>query len=239
VTGALAVTLLAAVAKHAPAAATAAAPAAAPAAAADFTPDWTWQGEDSGPESFTNVYITNGWATIRGQTDNQFIRPRPQSSSSSSSSSSNGQLSGQYVAVIRVSDGKFVVPKGVDLFGASSATDGAVDGSSSNGGSSTKRSTNLVDVSSSRVAGCVLIGDSEDRPFPRFRIVVKADSNRVLADSVAAPGVPIFKGREGVACEDLKERVSGFAGSTDPTRGKLVDFYKPSSCKFVIDDCSG
>ncbi|WIA17112.1 hypothetical protein OEZ85_014007 [Tetradesmus obliquus] len=132
----------------------------------EFTANWTWQGEESGPEQFSNVYITNGWATIRGLTDNQFIRPRPKSSSSSrSSSSSSSQMTGQYVAV--------------------------------------------------------------------------AGSNRVLADSVAAPGVPIFKGRQGVACEDVKERVLGFAGSTDPTRGRLVDFYKPSSCKFVVDDCSG
>jgi hypothetical protein len=163
------------------------------------------------------VYTTNGWAAIRGTTDNQFIRPRP----ASSSSSSDGQMTGQYVAVVRVSDGKWVVPKGVDSSFAESSS-----------------SSGLVDISSSQLSGCVLVGDTEDRPFPRFRLVVQSGSNRVLANSVAAPGVSIFKGREGIACEDVKERVLGFAGSTDPTRGQLVEFYKPNSCKFVIDDCS-
>jgi hypothetical protein len=186
----------------------AAADAAAAAAAAEFTANWTWQGEDSGPEQFTNVYITNGWAAIRGLADNQLIRPRPQSSSSSSSSSqSSGQLTGQYVAVLRVKDGKWVVPKGVDFSGKSSTADTGSSSSSGKqvvdgGGSST-----IVDVSSSRLPGCVLLGDTEDRPFPRFRLVVQDGSNRVLADSLAAPGVPIFKGRQGVACEDIRERV--------------------------------
>ncbi|WIA37347.1 hypothetical protein OEZ86_014276 [Tetradesmus obliquus] len=204
----------------------------------EFTANWTWQGEESGPEQFSNVYITNGWATIRGLTDNQFIRPRPKSSSSSrSSSSSSSQMTGQYVAVVRVADGKFVVPKSVDLSGSTAGSSSSRE--AVNGSSSSSSSSSLVDVSSSKLAGCVLVGDTEDRPFPRFRIVVQAGSNRMLADSVAAPGVPIFKGRQGVACEDVKERVLGFAGSTDPTRGRLVDFYEPSSCKFVIDDCSG
>jgi hypothetical protein len=195
----------------------------------EFTPDWTWPGEPSGPQQFKDAYTTNGWAAIRDTTDNQFIRPRP---SSSSSSSSDGQMTGQYVAVVRVSDGKWVVPKGVSspADSSSSSYEADNDSSSSNG---------LVDISSSKLSGCVLVGDTEDRPFPCFRIVVQSGSKRVLANSVAAPGVAIFKGREGTACEDLKERVLGFAGSTDPTRGQLVEFYKPNSCKFVIDDCSG
>jgi hypothetical protein len=136
-------------------------------------------------------------------------------------------MNGQYVAVVRVSDGKWVVPKGV-----SSSSSEAVNGGSGS-------SSGLADISSSQLSGCVLVGETEDRPFPRFRLVVQSGSNRVLANSVAAPGVPIYKGREGIACEDVKERALGFAGSTDPTRGQLVEFYKPNSCKFVIDDCSG
>jgi hypothetical protein len=201
--------------------------AAAAAAAAEFIPSWTWQGEPSGPEQFSNVYSTNGWAAIRGTTDNQYIRPRPEGSSSSNG---EGQLSGQYVAVVRVSDGKWVVPKGV-ASPVQSSNEQAVNGGSGS-------SSDLVDLSSSQQSGCVLVGDTEVRPFPRFRLVVQPGSNRVLANSVAAPGVSIFKGREGIACEDVQEPVLGFAGSTDPTRGQLVEFYKPNSCKFVIDDCS-
>lgn len=157
------------------------------------------------------MYFSSGWAGTRGLTDNLWIRPRPDrpgslggGSDDSSAPSDDSAPSRQFVAVLRIKDRKWVVPKSLDL-----------------------SSGQLSNMTSSKRKGCLLVGVSDVRPYPRFWIVVKAEEDAVIANSVAAPGVPFIQGQ-----------VLGYAGGSDCVRGQLVEFYAPSSCKFVIDDCS-
>lgn len=170
---------------------------------AEYNNTWTWQGEPTGPEDFTSVYFSSGWAGTRGLTDNQWIRPRPDrpgslggSSDDSSATSDDSASSTQFVAVLRIKDPKWVVSKSLDLL-----------------------SGQLQDMSESKREGCLLVGVSDTQPYPRFRIVAKAESNAVIANSVAAPGVCIFKGRDGVVCEEYRDQVLGYAGGSDGVWG--------------------
>jgi len=115
-----------------------------------------------------------------------------------------------YIAVLRASDGKLVVPKGV-------AADGVTP----------------VDISGTKRRVCQLFKQSSNPlDFAAFRARLTADGSKVVRNDF---GQKPNEYPEGLACEKYSEVT---VGGTTTAVGKLTDVYKPPSCLFVIDDCS-
>ncbi|KAF8065845.1 OCT4 [Scenedesmus sp. PABB004] len=173
----------------------------------DFNATWAWP--PSG-EVFQDAFFANGWATTVGAQPPQQLRPRP-----SPGGGADGGSRGQGVAVLRVSDSAWVRPR-----------------LALRGGAGGGERLEPFGCAAQRCA-CVLVGERGARPFPRFRIVGAAGRPgggappRLLANSVAAPGVPIFKGAGGVRCDAVSgEGVLGLRGGpADPARGVAVDAF--------------
>lgn len=116
-----------------------------------------------------------------------------------------------YVAVLRASDGKVIVPKGV-------AADGVTP----------------VDISSTKRRVCQLFKQSSNPlSFAAFRARLNPDGSKIIRNDFGKkPDVY----PEGLECEKYSEVLVG-EGSTTAV-GRLTDMYQPRGCMFVIDDCS-
>lgn len=135
-----------------------------------------------------------------------------------SSGSSVPQGKPLYVAVLRISDGKIVTPKGVKPDGT------------------------LLDVSSSRRRACQLFnaGPAQSLPnspldFAIFRATLSPDGSKVIRNdfrTATSKASPV--GEPGVACEQYFEE--GHDGRPG-VQGRMVDVYTTGSCRVVIDDC--
>jgi len=121
-----------------------------------------------------------------------------------------------YIAVLRASDGKLVVPKGVNADGVTTA-----------------------DISGTKRRACQLFAqNSKPLRFANFPAVLTADGSKVVKyRSGAKPNDP--ERVDTWACEEYSE-VPGYVliGGATTAVGKMTDVYKPPSCLFVIDDCS-
>lgn len=142
---------------------------------------------------------------VRGTVKHQWLGPNLGGSTQS------WQQPGMYVAVLRASDGKLVVPKGV-------AADGVTP----------------VDISGTKHSACQLFkqGSSPLR-FAAFRARLSNDGAKVVRNDFGSKPNEYL---EGLACEKYAEVLVGDGSST--AVGRMTDVYKPPSCLFVIDDCS-
>lgn len=117
------------------------------------------------------------------------------------------------IAVLRNTDGKFVVPKGVNA-----------DGS-------------LRDLTSSKRQVCQLFFKGKP-DFAIFRAKLGGGGTRVVGNDFyigrrPAPGPP------GVPCAEYYEEPEGDPKKgRNPVEGRMVDMYSLKTCHFVIDDCS-
>jgi len=115
-----------------------------------------------------------------------------------------------YIAVLRASDGKLVVPKGVNADGVTP-----------------------VDISGTKRRVCQLFAqNSKPLRFASFRARLTADGSKVVRNDF---GVKPNEYPEGLDCEKYSEVLINPATTAV---GKMTDVYKPPSCLFVIDDCS-
>lgn len=120
------------------------------------------------------------------------------------------------VVVLRESDGKTVIPKGINA-----------DGS-------------FYDISKTGRKVCQLFEQgSKPLKFAAFRGEASTDGLKMIHDDFYTPGLEKFlhipKG--GIACDRYidSETSGGFLGKK---YGKVVTAYKPGSCRFGVDDCS-
>ena len=116
----------------------------------------------------------------------------------------------RYIAVVRASDGKVIVPKGVQADGVTP-----------------------IDISGTKRRVCQLFAqDSNPLRFVGFRARLTADGSKVVRNDF---GRKPEQYPEGLECEKYSELL---IDRTTTAMGKMTDVYKPPSCLFVIDDCS-
>lgn len=117
---------------------------------------------------------------------------------------------------MRASDGKIVVPKGVQADGT------------------------FYDISSTKKTVCQLfVENSNPLRFAAFRTEVSADGSKIFWNDFGSNKYRTMVPENGMPCEQYRDdKVDVGARPRDAEVGKMVDTYLPGSCQNANDDCS-